>query len=257
MRIAARHRLLHAPHGRHRAPGPRPGAPPARRRPRGRDHHRGRRRAERQRSGARRAPAAVAARQGPGTILYRSWWRGGRIVRAGDYDVVHVHSSTWSPMAGMTHVVGRTRRHPGRRHRPLALERLLADVQRRQLALRLDRRPIVWTRGELGRHGRGRQAAADRRPDRTARRRDVVASRSCRTRSTMRPGTSSRCRRDAKRVVDRQRHAAGAAQAPAPLRRRCCAGPAHWCRPTSGSRRSSSGTGRGAPASSATWPSTT
>jgi glycosyltransferase involved in cell wall biosynthesis len=37
-----------------------------------------------------------------GDILYRSWWRGGRIVQAGDFDVVHVHSSTWSPMAGMT-----------------------------------------------------------------------------------------------------------------------------------------------------------
>src|SRR5262249_54349792 len=38
----------------------------------------------------------------PGTILYRTWRDGARIVRAGDFDVVHVHSSTWSPMAGMT-----------------------------------------------------------------------------------------------------------------------------------------------------------
>jgi glycosyltransferase involved in cell wall biosynthesis len=37
-----------------------------------------------------------------GTIQYASWLTGGPVVRAGNYDVVHVHSSTWSPMAGMT-----------------------------------------------------------------------------------------------------------------------------------------------------------
>ena len=36
-----------------------------------------------------------------GTILYRSWQQGSAIARAGGYDVVHMHSSTWSPMGGM------------------------------------------------------------------------------------------------------------------------------------------------------------
>ncbi len=43
-----------------------------------------------------------AARRGkPGTIQYANWRLGYRTVRAGGYDVIHLHSSTWSPMAGM------------------------------------------------------------------------------------------------------------------------------------------------------------
>jgi glycosyltransferase involved in cell wall biosynthesis len=45
---------------------------------------------------------ASSSGKGPGTILYRSWRRGRTITRTGGYDVVHVHSSTWSPMGGMT-----------------------------------------------------------------------------------------------------------------------------------------------------------
>jgi glycosyltransferase involved in cell wall biosynthesis len=37
-----------------------------------------------------------------GTILYRTWLSGRRVARTGDYDVVHVHASSWSPMAFAT-----------------------------------------------------------------------------------------------------------------------------------------------------------
>lgn len=38
----------------------------------------------------------------PGTIQYLNWRLGRRIARTGDYDVIHIHASTWSPMSGMT-----------------------------------------------------------------------------------------------------------------------------------------------------------
>jgi glycosyltransferase involved in cell wall biosynthesis len=44
---------------------------------------------------------ASSSGKGAGTILYRSWRSGRTIARTGGYDVVHVHSSTWSPMGGM------------------------------------------------------------------------------------------------------------------------------------------------------------
>src|ERR1700710_2121925 len=44
-------------------------------------------------------PAARRAK--PGTIQYANWRLGYRTVRTGNYDVVHLHASTWSPMAGM------------------------------------------------------------------------------------------------------------------------------------------------------------
>ncbi len=44
-----------------------------------------------------------SVRRGPtGTIQYTSWRLGRRTARTGDYDVVHIHASTWSPMSGMT-----------------------------------------------------------------------------------------------------------------------------------------------------------
>jgi glycosyltransferase involved in cell wall biosynthesis len=52
--------------------------------------------------GSLRVHRPAVSRGKPGTIQYANWPVGGRTVRAGDYDAVHIHSSTWSPLAGLT-----------------------------------------------------------------------------------------------------------------------------------------------------------